>query len=399
MKASTTTNTIASIATCMLAGALFLQCGPTDPIPGGLQANGGNAGGGITGTSPTAGAGGSTAGNGSGGYIIVPPPPAGGSTASSFKYDAAPASPDANCGTQTQNPTPQSVDLLLVLDRSGSMADDIATDNACTTGGGRRDAAPCSPKWPAMTDSLNQVLKSSPAQVQWGLKFFGTPNKQACTVDSGVEVAVGPNTAAKIQTAMGNTSPADNTPTMAAINAAVTYFGTVKDGLGHYILLATDGLPNCDPGTSGTVTDTSIQDATNAIGVAYTTAGIKTYVVGIGSSAGNLDNFAQAGGTGNYFPANSPDQLTAALGSIVVAVASCTFKMTKAPDDPSNIGVYLDQNTKVPRDASDGYSLASDNLTITFNGSYCDGLKNGTYQVMQVFFGCPGMAPPDQISR
>ena len=156
MKASTTTKTIVSVATCTLAGVLLLQCGPTDPI---TQANGGNAGGGVTGTSPAAGAGGnSAAGNGSGGYIISSPPPAGGSTASSSRYDAAPASPDANCGTQTQNPTPQLVDLLLVLDRSGSMADDIATDTACTTGGGRRDAAPCSPKWPAMTASLKQVL-------------------------------------------------------------------------------------------------------------------------------------------------------------------------------------------------------------------------------------------------
>ena len=116
-------------------------------------------------------------------------------------------------------------------------------------------------------------------------------------------------------------------------------------------------------------------------------------MVGIGAQTGNLDNFASAGGTGNYFPATSPDQLTAALSSIVVAVASCTFTMTQAPDDPSNLGVYLDKNTKVPRDASDGYSLASDNLTVTFNGSYCDGLKNGTYQVVQVFFGCPGSDP------
>gem|GEM_PF-6530605 len=29
-------------------------------------------------------------------------------------------------------------------------------------------------------------------------------------------------------------------------------------------------------------------------------------------------------------------------------------------------------------------------------GSYCDGLKNGTYQVVEVYFGC-GAPPPDRF--
>jgi hypothetical protein len=64
---------------------------------------------------------------------------------------------------------------------------------------------------------------------------------------------------------------------------------------------------------------------------------------------------------------------------------------------PSNLGVHLDKLNKVPLDPSDAYSLSADNLTVTFNGSYCDGLKNGTYQVVQVFFGCPGEPPPSDI--
>ena len=389
MNKAATAKTIVAITASVIVGALWFQCGPS----GGIEL-GGHAG--TVSVSRSAGAAGSHAGGGggtvaagSGGAIIDLPPLGGAGGSSSSSTFVTPTSPDANCGTQTKNPTPRPVDLLLVLDRSGSMAQDIATDTACT-GGGR---ATCSPKWPAMTTSLNQVLSSSSTGVQWGLKFFGSPNKPACTVDPGAEVGVGPGTAAKIQAQMNGTSPADNTPTMAAINAAVTYFGTVNDGLGHYILLATDGLPNCDPGTSGTSTDTSIQDAADAIAAALS-AGVKTYVVGIGSSAGNLDKFAQAGGTDHYFPATSPDELTAALSSIVVAVASCTFTMGKVPPDPANIGVYLDKNTKVPLGASDGYSLAADNVTVTLNGSYCDGLKNRTYQVVQVFFGCPGSPPP-----
>ncbi len=389
MKKSAAVKTVLVVGLCMFAGVLSVQCGPVQPVGGEPP---------LAGNVPTAGT-----DNGAGGNkaIVTLPTTAGtGGSAglSSGTDNAVPASADANCGIQTSAATPQPVDLLLLLDRSGSMADDIATDNPCTGGlGGRFGAAPCSPKWPAMTSSLNQVLASSPAAVQWGLKFFSSPKGQACTVSPGADVAVGPNTAAKIQAAMAGTSPENNTPTMAAINAAVAYFGAVNDSLAHYVLLATDGLPNCDPGTSGVVTNTSVNDAANAIAAAFN-AGMKTYVVGIGASAGNLDDFARAGGTGHYFPATSPDQLTAALGSIVVAVTSCTFTMAAVPPDPNNLGVYLDKNTRVPANAENGYSLGADGTTVTFSGSFCDGIRNGTYQVMQVYFGCPsGASPPEVI--
>jgi len=378
----------------VLAGTLWLQCGPVDPIQIAPTAGGGN-GGGASGTPSQAGGAG---GGGTRSVIIVVPPDIDSGPPIITGLDAALASPDANCGTQTKNPAPQAVDLLLVLDRSSSMSYDITTDSACTGGGGRgRDAAVCTTKWSTMTTSLTQVLATSPTGVQWGLKFFTSPKTTgSCTVNPGAEVGVGPGTAASIQSAMTSNSPGNQTPTTAAINAAVAYYSTVNDGLAHYILLATDGQPNCDPGSNSAVTTTSVANAAAAIAAAAT-ADIKTYVIGIGPSAGNLDNFAQAGGTGTYFPATSPDALTAALNSIIVTVASCVFKMTDAPPDPGNMGVYLDKDNKVPLDPSEGYSLSADSVTVTLNGSYCDGIKDGTYQQVEVFFGCPGQPPPGRV--
>jgi len=71
--------------------------------------------------------------------------------------------------------------------------------------------------------------------------------------------------------------------------------------------------------------------------------------------------------------------------------------MAEVPPQPDNLGVYLDSTTKVPVDPAEGYSLAADNLTVTLHGSYCDGIKAGTYKVVQVFFGCPGVPPPDNF--
>jgi hypothetical protein len=73
------------------------------------------------------------------------------------------------------------------------------------------------------------------------------------------------------------------------------------------------------------------------------------------------------------------------------------FTLTEVPPDPNNLGVYLDKNTKVPLDASDGYSLGADHVTVTFNGSYCDRIQDGTYKLVQVFLGCPGGPPPPNV--
>jgi von Willebrand factor type A domain len=334
-------------------------------------------------------------GNGADGQsAIVTILPSGGASGNPGSADAAPATPDANCGMQTENPTTQPADLLLVLDRSGSMDDDIASNALC---GGRGAPASCTPRWPTLTAAVNQVVGASPAGLQWGLKFFTSPGGGTCTVNPGVDVPV-PGTAAQIQAAIAGTMPGNATPTTAAINAAVAYLNTLNDGRPHYILLATDGQPNCDPGTSGNVTTTSVNNAAAAIAAAAAPGSdIKTYVIGIGPSAGNLDAFAAAGGTGKYFPANSPDQLTTALGTIVGAVASCVFTMATVPPDSGNLGVYLDNGTKVPLDQTNGYSLGANNLTITINGSYCDGIQAGTYQFIQVFFGCPGIPLPSQF--
>jgi hypothetical protein len=192
-----------------------------------------------------------------------------------------------------------------------------------------------------------------------------------------------------IQSIIPSTQPGGNTPTAQAIQAATAYLKTVNDQNTKYILLATDGEPNC---ASSGDSNPNVQATVTAIAAAKA-AGFLVYVIGIGPSVGNLDNFAAAGGTTNYLPATSPQALTDAFTSISKAVTTCNFNLTQAPPDVNNVAVYLDKSL-VAKDSANGWSLGANSLTIVLNGSTCDKIPSGAATQVQVLFGCPGISPP-----
>ena len=293
-----------------------------------------------------------------------------------------------NCGNSASSMTQLPADLLLVLDRSGSMTNSISDDVPCDPASGT-----CAQRWTTMMSAMRTVLATSPTSIHWGLKFFSTPGLSSgsgstpvgCVVTSDVEVPVGTDNAAAITANIATTSPNYNTPTRAAIEVAVAYLSTVQDGRSKYILLATDGQPNC-PVTGDVATATDLDPAIAAIAAARS-AGIAVYVIGVGPSAGNLDQMASSGGTNKFYPALSPQALTAALNAIVGTVASCVYTMSSTPPDPNNLGVYLDKQL-VLESATDGWTPSSPNA-VTFNGPTCERIKAGAYKSVQVLFGCP----------
>jgi hypothetical protein len=334
----------------------------------------------------TAGTGG--AGGGGGGVTVILPD--GGGRAGSSDGGVGPAPTfDANCGNSASTMTQLPADLLLVLDRSGTMTNNIADDNPCDTSTGT-----CAERWATIIQAMQVVLAGSPASIQWGLKFFSTPGLETglgttpmgCVVLPTMEVPMGAGNSAAIVGAIASTTPNYNTPTRAAIEMAAAYLATLNDGRTKYILLATDGEPNCKvDGEYPTTPD--LPAALGAIAAAKA-AGIAVYVIGVGPSAGNLDEMARQGGTGKFYPALSPQSLLAALNAIVGTVVSCVYTMSSTPPDPNNLGVYLDKQL-VPQSTSDGWILSSSS-SVTFTGPTCDRIKAGAYKDVQVLFGCPG---------
>jgi hypothetical protein len=314
-----------------------------------------------------------------------------------------PATPtdDANCGITSGSTTRQRVDVLLVLDRSSSMDYSIKEDCYCTTGGTIggglcSDTTNCSTRWDAIKPAMSTALSDS-KYVNWGLKFFSSPNTSSnCIVNNTIEVQLptddskAAQSAADVQTQIDKATLSLSTPTAAALNVATTYLKTVTDTNKKVILLATDGEPNCG-GTPASINTDDVTGASNAAAAALA-AGFPVYVVGIGPTVSNLTKMAQSGGTTDYYPATSPQQLTDALSSISKIVGSCSFRSDKAPDDPNNVAVYVNKQ-QVPQDPNEGWTYGATSQDIELKGSYCDKIMEGQDTTVQILFGCKG-APP-----
>jgi hypothetical protein len=314
------------------------------------------------------------------------------------------SNPDASCGQKTYPTTTVPGDLLLILDKSGSMANQF-NDTACGRG------MTCVTKWPSMTTALTTVVMNTQAMVNWGLKYFS--NDGVCGAAGPAEIPPAPNNAPAIAASIGMTAPGGNTPTRFAIEAGAAYLGTLTDPNPKYILLATDGEPNCCTTAGGATCPqmgrggggNATPDDANAIAAIAATynngAGVPVFVVGVGNlgtAVTTLNNMATAGGKAQpadamgriYFPADDPAALEAALGKIAGQVQSCTFALGSAPPDPTNIAVTGD-NKIIPKDPVNGWSYGPGMMSVILNGTSCEAVKAGTIQQVQTIFGCPNM--------
>lgn len=273
-------------------------------------------------------------------------------------------------------------DMLLVVDISSSMLAPLDLFN------------PFGPnKWSVMRPALEQVVMRHERRINYGLEVF--PLDSECG-SSGLLVDPAPMTYSDIQRELGAHGPFAEaaTPTHIALQEALTYYeGRPANPIGRYVLLATDGLPNCNP----TVDDDGRAPSIAAI-QALRAAGIDTYVLGFGGGFGTADaatlrDMAMAGGTGSHYSAMDAASLEMALDSIAaeVIVPSCTVELGGPPRDPALFRVELD-GMVIPRNPSrtSGWDYDSATNTITLYGPECASVESGMVAEVSVDFGCPG---------
>lgn len=287
----------------------------------------------------------------------------------------------ANIGVMNLGDPP---DMLVVLDRSGSMQSPPATFPPVFT-----------PKWDSMKTALKTTVMQRQSQIKFGLLEFPSDDNCAATATPNVGIALnaynGFNGYFNTRTANGNT------PAHLALGGALAYYNTIPvNPAGRYVLFATDGLPNCLNG------DPNMESgaATVAAVTALKNAGIKTYVLGFGQFGGGtiLNDAAIAGGVPQagatkYYEVNNQAQLDAALMAIAggIIIPSCSFALQSVPPDPNNVTVTIN-GTPVPRSPShaNGWDYSPNAMTITFFGSYCTQIMNGASSAVSFVYGCPG---------
>jgi hypothetical protein len=304
--------------------------------------------------------------------------------------DAGPdVRPVPPCGSIRELLQPIPPDVLLVLDKSGSMANE-PDGTSCRGGCGGHS------KWAQLTAAIDQVVGLAPS-VNWGLKLFATPNN-GCAVDDGVEVPVGPSNAATITSAIARAQLGSRTPTRFAESAGAAYLATLTDQRPKYLLLATDGLPNCDPANSSTMADDSAgaeQAVADALG-----AGFPTFVIGIGNTMAEttLNHLAlkggvpQQGAATSFYQVGDTAGLEAAFGRILGSV-SCVFELPPPINSlESNDNIVVRVNGVVlPLDPNhaDGWDYTMGTTQIQIFGPTCDALMAARTGTVGVQFICP----------
>jgi hypothetical protein len=310
-----------------------------------------------------------------------------------------PDAPEPDTGCEATTPVENEIvgdppDMLIVMDVSGSMCTPLI------------DTFPPSmtTKMQIMKGSLGRLVTTWESRIHFGMMLF--PGAGACGAGT-VTNPVAPRNATAISgrlrairddffgCATANTGA---TPTHISLDAARTYFGTIPvNPIGQYVLLATDGLPNCGAEQPDGSTAETIDETVAAI-EALEAAGIRTYVLGFGSGLDGggpaLMRMASAGGTGRPYNARSAAELDRALETIAAETIppSCTIMLEGAARDPALFQVRFDGGPLIPRDMSRrrGWDYEAGSNTITFYGAECTEIQSGTVVDVQVDFGCPG---------
>ena len=265
--------------------------------------------------------------------------------------------------------------VMLVIDRSGSMGESIGGGSATT-------------KWTDLKSAVSSLVTSYDSQMRLGAAIFSSDgNCKADNVDVPLAAAAGQGVLTKLN-AQG---PAGNTPTAFALDTVIGK-GLVNDKTrANYVVLATDGEPNC--------TDV---DVTKRITALYSsTPSVKTFVIGIGDGTASnpalLGSWADAGhtaraGATHYYQTSSPQDLKSAFDAIVGGIVSCDFKMMQAAPDPTLITV-TENGAAISPSPTNGYSFDPSTNTVSLHGAACDLLKSSASTKVGVRYGCPGPPP------
>jgi hypothetical protein len=315
--------------------------------------------------------------------------------------------PDASCGATKQGTSQIPTDIFVMEDKSGSMQCPANMD-ACQT-----PPMPLMPptRWDAFTMAVNTFINApDSAGIGVGLGFFPIQMgmQTICDIPTystpAVPIAPLPGNAMAISNAIAMNMPAGGTPTRVALSGAIAYARTYTmntPGRTAAVLLVTDGVPNDCQSNVNNVSMVAQQGFTGM-------PPIKTYVVGLGNTAG-LDQIALAGtgGLTHYFPATGDvsGQLVAALKAIT-GMITCSYTIPPGSDPklvnvevtvgmsgmPTKIGIV---SGAAACDARGGWYYDNPMMPtqIILCPQSCGPLQMTPNSGVSILYGCPSVPP------
>ncbi len=266
---------------------------------------------------------------------------------------------DVPCSVQmaTLNPIPPNI--MVVLDKSGSMLTLWDHDANVNT--------PTITRWNSLHQVVSGIVNAFDLKVNFGMNLF--PSKTAtnmydataCVVQPNVDVTVGPNKGTPIINAIpaaNNMTIKGGTPASTGMAVALDHLKSLDPTIPRAVLFITDGAANCTPMAMGSALfEVYDQSLHTIVDNAFQIDKIPTYVVGIDISQmltpntqdGNpngivpydkLNDVAVKGGkpkndpNEKFYQANNQIELNAALDAIIADALSCQIDLDSEPAKP-----------------------------------------------------------------
>jgi hypothetical protein len=339
-----------------------------------------------------------------------------------------------SCAPHVANVSVSVPSVVVVMDRSGSMMRNAA--GQCVVPSATCAApSPGMTRWSIAKNAIDSVIGSTEQTIAWGMKLYptckhppGNANPFLCEYPVGIsngcaieggDTAPAINQQNTISTTLGRETPAQDaggTPTAIAVAAGVQILNGIKNDNPKFMLLVTDGEPNCDTFT-GNNCPAGVDCSSCAVGQPCMSingsmasiravqdaaaAGVPVFVLGFAipdPGANNpahitLNAMAVAGGlpvnnaTYKYYNADDQASLAKALNEIAATTVSCTFALDAPPPEDAVTLVTVD-NQPLPNGTMDGWSFSSGRNAIIFNGTACARLKAGDFKKTAVTFDC-----------
>ena len=266
---------------------------------------------------------------------------------------------DTDTDTGTQPPEPCQVsdnqvmpvppNIMLILDKSGSMYQETWDHDGDTT------TAEVT-RWTTLHGAVSRLTANFEDRVKFGAKLYPQFNaggfSDQCLVTTGVEVPCALNNSAAVISGipLAGAMVQGGTPMQSGLDEGIAYLESLPAEEPKVALLVADGAISCDESLAGAVT--TVTDAA--------AADIPTYVIGIDPDEDDpnatddtydqLTELANAGGRPNangppaFFPVQNEADLDAVMEQIISESLQCVVNIDPVPEFPELFEVWVGMN-------------------------------------------------------